>query len=309
MPPDSVTPKGLKAGDILFKHASTSVISRAIKWGQGAHYDKTIRDLQAERHQAAPARKGVSAALDEGRALGDLRDDRRAPSQDGSGAPSKAEATDITHMALALGPDDVVEFDEGGAKAMQLIREQGHGFVRGPMSLPSRMGKTYEVYRCRDKALWSRAADKASLVWDMTHASDSPAAKGIQDKTPLVGSYGVKKVVATGVFNSKGPDVSLDYFEKTVDQWLTTADRKNAGLKVNKQDTNIQFFCSGFVMFCYLWAASEWQENGDIAGLNYALGKKGNVSPVEVYTRIRTAGQTFFSYAGKLVNLPSDSQG
>jgi hypothetical protein len=290
--PRQIGEKGLKAGDILFKHASKGVISQKIKAGQAAHYHNALALLKK-----APGGKPASRAIDEGRDVAGFTDPR-GPLRD---APSVEEATNITHVALALGPDDVIEFDEGGATNWEIVVRYGHGFVRGDMKLPSRIGKTYEVYRCTSEGLWSKAADKASLVWDLTHTD--PAAKGIQDKTPLKASYGLKKMLKTAIVgkhveSAKGPDVSLGYFEKTLDQWTSAADKQNAGRSAN---TNIRFFCSNFVLFVYLWAASEWQaEQGEIFGLDYVLGRKVSVAPVELYLRIKAAGQKFFHYAGTL---------
>jgi hypothetical protein len=290
--PRQIGSGGLKAGDILFKHASKGAVSQKIKAGQAAHYHRALAALSD-----APGGKSTSKAIDEG------RDVAAFPDQSGRlrDAPSVEEATDITHVAVALGPDDVIEFDEGGATKWEIVARSGHGFVRGDMKLPSRTGKTYEVYRCTSETLWKKASDKASLVWDMTHTS--PDAKGIQDKTPLTASYGLKKMLKTAIVgkkleSAKGPDVSLGYFEKTLDDWMSAADRKNAGRSAN---TNIQFFCSNFVVFVYLWAASEWQaEQGEIFGLDYVLGKKASVAPVELYLRISAAGKKFFHYAGTL---------
>jgi hypothetical protein len=108
-------------------------------------------------------------------------------------------------------------------------------------------------------------------------------------KTAIVGKY---------FDRAKGPDVSLGYFEKTLEKWLSNADKKNAGRRAN---ANIQFFCSNFVLYCYLWAADEWQDSvGEIHWLNYMLGRKASVAPVELYVRIRAAGQMFFRYVGTM---------
>ena len=73
-----ISAKELKPGDILFKHASKTLLSAAIKKGQGSHYDKAITATSL-------------AYIPEG---------------------YKEFATGLTHVAMAIGPDDVVEFDE-----------------------------------------------------------------------------------------------------------------------------------------------------------------------------------------------------
>ena len=274
-----VVPGDLKAGDILFKHASTSFVSKRIKAGQGTHYQDTKEQLiDGAKKNDQKAREAGSASNDEEMARANL--------------PTEAEAKDITHVALAGGCDDVLEFDEGGAGLTNILRSRGYGFVRGPMSTPGRLGKTYEVYRCTHEGLWQKAVDKADLVWDITHAD--PTKKATEQ--PRTGSYGVKSVWATARHKDKGPAVNLNFFESTLNKWLVGDKNKNV------DDTNIQFFCSHFVLFCYLWAAAEVQQGGTVRGLDYVLGDKAKVSPAELYTRIKTSGWAFFTYIGTLKN-------
>jgi hypothetical protein len=101
-----ITGTDLRAGDILFKHASKGAISQAIAKGQGPHYTFTS-------------------------------------AQTGHSPMGKAGASDITHVAMAVGPNDVLEFDEGGASKAQIVFKKGHGFVRGPANIGSRVGNRY----------------------------------------------------------------------------------------------------------------------------------------------------------------------
>jgi hypothetical protein len=274
-----VTPGDLKAGDILFKHASKTLVSKLIKAGQGTHY----RDARKELIEGA--KKNDQEAREAGLGSNDEQ-------MVGANMPTEAEAKDITHVALAAGRDDVLEFDEGGAGTMKILQDRGYGFVRGPMSTPSRLGKRYEVYHCTHEGLWQKAVDKADLVWDLTHAD--PTKKATEQ--PRTGSYGVKSVLATGAGKKKGPEVDLDFFESTLNKWLVGDKNKKS------DDTNVQFFCSHFVLFCYLWAAAEVQQGGKIRGLDFVLGDKARVSPAELYTRIKASGWTFFTYLGTLEN-------
>jgi hypothetical protein len=270
-----VIPGDLKAGDILFKHASTSLISKAIKAGQGTHYRDTKAALiDGAKKNDLEARAAGSGSNDEEMVRANM--------------PTEAEAKDITHVALAAGRDDVLEFDEGGAGKVSILVSRGAGFVRGPMTTPSRLGKTYEVLRCTHEGLWQKAVDKADLVWDLTHADPEKA----EAEQPRTGSYGVKSVVATALGKRKGPAVDLNFFESTLNKWLV-GDRNN---------TNVQFFCSQFVLFCYLWAAAEVQQAGTVRGLDFVLGDRARVSPTELYTRIKSSGWAFFTYVGVLKN-------
>jgi hypothetical protein len=265
-------PAGLAGGDILFKHASDGWISQRIRKGQAPHYQE------------------AKQALLEAASKGEVELQRM---------PAEAEATDITHVAVAAGPDDVLEFDEGGASKWEIVAKSGRGFVRGGMNMPSRLGKKYEVYQCTHDGLWQNAIDKAALVWDLTHVTNAGTQQDkVQDKTPLTGSYGLKKMLNTAILRKRGPDVSLKYFETTLDDWLKAADKRNQGDRF--ANTNIQFFCSQFVLFCYLWAAAELQQSEKLGGLDYILGGKASVSPTELYTRIKSAGGGFFRYKGTL---------
>ena len=241
-----ITSRDLHTGDILFKHASKGAISQAIAKGQMSHYQATMKKV--------------------------------GPS------PMGAAATDITHVAIAAGPDDVLEFDEGGASKFQIVFKKGHGFVRGPMTLPSRKGKRYEVFRCLNPALGANAADKAELVWDITHQSK------------ITASYGLKNMLNTAVRHEKGLSASsVEFYESALDAWV-----KSATGGFFSRPSNIKFFCSEFVAFCYMWAAAE-SKLGRIFGSEYLLGTdKVRISPVEMYTRIETAARSTFQFKGTL---------
>ena len=242
-----ITGAQLEAGDILFKHASKGAISQAIAKGQKPHYQFTSA-------QTGPSPMGQAAAVD------------------------------ITHVAMAVGPNDVLEFDEGGASKAQIVFSKGHGFVRGAVTLASRLGNRYEVFKCTTPTLAKSAVDKAELIWDITHQG------------PTTGSYGLKKMLKTALLHQKGPAMSTSSFEGQLDSWLKSTEPGG----FFKKKPNIQFFCSEFVTFCYLWAASESQV-GQLFGVNYVLGvKTARISPVELYTRVETVGKAHFSFRGTL---------
>lgn len=235
-----ITATQLSAGDILFKHASQGFISQAIAKGQKSHYLKTMRQV--------------------------------GPSPDPSGRP-----TDITHVALALGPDRVIEFDEGGASAWQIMSQRGHGLVCGSMLLPSRKGKRYEVFSCLSHELATRAADKGQLIYELS-----------QSGSGLTASYGVQKVLGSALFHKRGPEATLASFEAQLHAWLE-----------HPAQTDIQFFCSEFALFCYLWAFAETHaETRTLFGT-----AELRLSPVELYTRIETYGRERFKFKGTLYTL------
>ena len=243
----------LEPGDVLFKHASQGAVSQRIRKGQISHYNRTLL-------QTGPSPVGRDAAID------------------------------ITHVALAAGPDDVLEFDEGGASKWQIVAKSGYGFVRGGMSLASRRGKRYEVFKCNDRDLAAAALDKAELIWDMTHQGNMTA------------SYGLSSMLQTALFHRHGAaGMGQTDYERRLDSWLRDGSR---AASVFRRKTNLQFYCSEFVSFCYLWAASETKE-GRTLGAEYLFGTdKNRIAPVELYTRIETAGRSHFAFKGTLYTAP-----
>ncbi|MES2185963.1 MAG: hypothetical protein V4505_15535 [Pseudomonadota bacterium] len=242
----------LCVGDILFKKASSSAISKAIAKGQMGHYKATVKKVGTV--------EGITAE----------------------------QAVKITHVAMAAGPDDVLEFDEGGASKSEIVLRRGHGFVRGPMSLASRKGKQYEVYRCLHPELAKAAADKAALIWDLSH----------QVGGKISASYGLANMLKTALFHRKGEAASsAAYFEKALDAWVRSS---TGGFFSSPVD--LQFFCSEFVAFCYMWAAAE-TGIGRMFGAGYLLGtEKYRMSPVEMYMRVVTTGKGSFTLRGPLYN-------
>ena len=245
-----ITAGQLEPGDILFKHASKGAISQSIAKGQMSHYSATV------------------AAV-------------------GSEPTGGAEACDITHVAIAAGPDDVMEFDEGGASKMQIVFGKGHGFVRGDMSLESRRGNRYEVYKCSDSELAAAAVDKAESIADVVGQSRAQA------------SYGLAKMLDTALLHEHGEGWTQARFEEQMDGWIKGA-AKTGLAKLLSKKPNIQFFCSEFVAFCYLWAAADTKQ-GRVLGIEYLLGvDKTRISPVELYTRVDTVGKANFVFKGTL---------
>jgi len=248
-----ITPYQLEAGDILFKHASDSFVSKKIRDGQKSHYDKTV----ASTKMPGPMGRDLSV--------------------------------DISHVAFAVGRNDVMEFDEGGASKKQIVFGRGHGFVRGNMSLSSRAGNRYEVFSCSNQKLRDKAVDKAELIWDITHQGNNVTA-----------SYGLSKMLGTALKHNHGKAASTsNKFEKQLNEWLEIGSRSGLS-KMFTRKKNIKFFCSEFVTFCYLWAASE-TKRGKVLGSEYMLGvDKSRISPVELYTRVETTGKAHFSFKGTL---------
>lgn len=246
-----ITASDLQPGDILFKHSSSGAISQAIARGQASH------------HQALLKKTGPSPM-------------------------GEQQATDITHVALAIGRDDVMEFDEGGANKAALMFLSGRGCVRGGMTLPSRRSKRYEVFSCTFDDLGQVAADKAALLWDVTR----------QSRGKVSASYGVRKVLSTAVRHNHGNALSREYFEQQLQNWVEVG--SSTGWRSMFKSIDVQFFCSEFAAYCYLWAAAE-SGAGHVLGPNYLLGTAhARMAPVELYTRVETAGRRFFRFKGTL---------
>ncbi len=234
--------KQLKAGDILFKHADKSAISQQIAKGQSPHYDHALWAVNVVPFGG------------------------------------KDFATGLTHVAMAVGPDDVMEFDEGGASLFQIIFQKGYGFVRGGMKLDSRKGFRYEVYRSNNEELGPAAGDKAELLWDTVQQSGGSA------------SYSVGKMLGTALLHWKGKKYkTVEDFEEQFDAWVKEG-----------SDMNIRFFCSHFVTFCYHWAAKDIGHTG-VFGFDYTIGaNKVKISPAELYVRVDQMGLSHFQHKGTL---------
>ena len=254
-----ITGKQLQAGDILFKRADESWVSQKIRRAQKGIHDKLIQST-------------------------------------GPHPMGGTYATGVTHVAMAAGSDDVLEFDEGGEGTAKLVFLRGYGFVRGGMAIPSRKGYAYDVIRCTAPALAAAAVDKAELVWDLTHQGGAVKA-----------SYGIGKLVRQALaakvgVSDKGPSMTLNAFEAKLDEWLRNGMAAKSSLF--KRKPNLKFICSEFVTYCYLWASSDIKYGGklqDIFGVDYLLGTdKARLSPVELYTRLETVGKSTFQFRGTL---------
>lgn len=236
-----ITASSLRAGDVLFKQAENKLIPKIIKLQQKS----LLRRVGGHTNKNA-SRFGVSR----------------------------------THVAMAAGPNDVLEFDEGG-KGAKIVFRSGHGFVRGDMAAGARAGNAYDVYECVDRSLAAKASDKAKMVWDITKTRGSRAK----------GQYGFSKLVQQAVagaygIDNRGPHLSANKFEAKLNTWLKKASRGG----------KVKFFCSEFVTYAYLWAASD---SGSFAKLNEFLGTdQAKISPVELYHRVDICG--YFRFKGVL---------
>lgn len=198
------------------------------------------------------------------------------------------QACDITHVALAVGANDVMEFDEGSASKAALLFRSGHGCVRGNMSLPSRRARRYEVFSCTAGTLGREAADKAELLWDVVRQSGGR----------VKASYGVRKVLNSALRHKRGNALNRDYFQQELQRWVEAG--SNTGFSSLWTSINLQFFCSEFAAYCYLWAASE-RGSGHPMGPDFSLGiDQVGIAPVELYTRVDTVGRSHFSFKGTL---------
>lgn len=243
-----ITARDLRPGDLLFKHASAAAISKLIRIKQGKMFDKISRAIG-----------GVTSV-------------------------TRSDASDITHMAVAVGPDDVVEFDEGGAGA-KIFFSSGYGFIRGDMTPPSRKGNRYEVFRCLDDGLAATAADKALMVYDLAFSRTGGGPRGFA-------SYGVGKLAKFGLTGKGGGGTrNLQDFEREYAGWVEEAAR---GKK-----PKVKFICSEFAAYCYCWALLEHSRNYE--GVPWLMGiEKAITSPVEYYTRINELGQGLFAFRGTM---------
>jgi hypothetical protein len=199
------------------------------------------------------------------------------------------DVANFTHVALAVGPDDVMEFDEGGLGIK--ILKRGEGFVRGNMTMQSRRNVKYDVMRCTIPELQGLVKEKAEMLWDLS-----------QSDSPIRGNYSLRKLAIQGVKAARGRSFNLPAFEAKLNRWLQ-ADAEGGRILAKKPTMN--FFCSEFATFVYMWASC-YLRGGSVYrvfGLDFLLGiDKYRLSPVELYTRIETVGAGSFQFKGNLYN-------
>ncbi len=186
------------------------------------------------------------------------------------------DPTQFSHAALALGPSELMEYDEGSGGLFG-IAFRGEGMVHhGAAALAARgVPADYVVFRCADDELARRAWKKALTIRTYTET-------GSQSKRS---SYGLAKALGSALFRSRGPSIN--------DQTIRSQLAKIKGETNHWLETNrANFFCSHFVTFVYLWAANDMTKLRRLGSVGYVFGiEQAQLTPAELCVRMLADGK------------------
>ena len=192
------------------------------------------------------------------------------------------DPTQFCHAALAMGPNELMEFDEAGSNPISgllSIAFAGAGMVHSQAAALAARPEPmeYVVFRCTNAELARRAWKKALTIRTYTET-------GSQAKRP---SYGLSKALGSALFKNRGASVSdanlrheLAKIKGEANHWFET-NRAN-------------FFCSHFVTFVYLWAANDMTKTGSLGSVGYVFGiEQPQLTPAELCVRMVANGGNF----------------
>lgn len=191
------------------------------------------------------------------------------------------DPTKFSHAALAMGPNEIMEFDEGSG-IWDIMKFKGAGVV-GDVSAndPTRKGNKYLVVRCRNRELARRTWKKALTIksfWE----------------TEKRASYGIRKLLNSALFHKRGQTIS----DKKIRRELAKMKgEQNSWFRTNRAN----FFCSHFVTYVYLWAAHDMGKfEGGMGTVKWVLGvEKARISPAELAARLISTGSSNFEIVGE----------
>lgn len=188
------------------------------------------------------------------------------------------DPTQMSHVALAYGNNEILEYDEGSG-IFEIMKFKGEGCVKMAAAAPERQGNKYLVMRCNNAELARRVSRKMTSVYSYWETSKTS-------------SYGIRKLVASGVFNKRGSSINDD---KIREVFAKIKGEQDSWLKTNRMN----FFCSHFAVFVYLWAANDMAKTGSgSSDLNWVFGvDQARISPGELTARLLQSSH--FSIVGE----------
>ncbi|MET4693209.1 hypothetical protein [Endozoicomonas lisbonensis] len=143
----------------------------------------------------------------------------------------------ITHVAFSMGQDGLFEYDETRG-IFEIMRFRGAGVAYTPdPSFKTHGGKEYLVVRCVNKKLSEKAYRKALTIHSCWATSRST-------------SYGIRKAINSFIFQKRGPSITNERLKRLESRLINETESL---IKTNR----VNFFCSEFVAFIYIWAAIE----------------------------------------------------
>lgn len=190
------------------------------------------------------------------------------------------DPSQFSHAALALGPSEIMEFDEGSG-IIDIMSFKGAGMVHTKqVSSLSHGGNEYVVFRPRNRELARRSWTKAISIKSFSEASKTT-------------SYGIRKLLNSALFHKRGERITD---KKIRNEMAKMKGERNSWLKTNRAN----FFCSHFVTFVYLWAANDMSKFEGGESINWVLGiDRSRISPAELAGRLLLKG-TNFEVVGEL---------
>ncbi|MEE2731170.1 MAG: hypothetical protein VYA55_10135 [Pseudomonadota bacterium] len=191
------------------------------------------------------------------------------------------DPSQFSHAALAMGPNEIMEFDEGSG-VWDIMKFKGSGVV-GDLSAndPSRKGNKYLVVRCTNRELARRTWRKALTIkscWD----------------TGKTASYGIRKLLNSALFHKRGETINDT---KIRNELAKLKGEQNSWFRTNRAN----FFCSHFVTYVYLWAANDMAKmDSTLGGVEWVMGvNSARISPAELAGRLISNGRSNFEVVGE----------
>jgi hypothetical protein len=192
------------------------------------------------------------------------------------------DPTQFCHAALAMGPSELMEFDEAGSNPVSGLLSvvfAGAGMVHSQAAALAARPEPmeYVVFRCANAELARRAWKKALTIRTYTET-------GSQATRP---SYGLGKALGSALFKNRGATVSDEHLRREL---AKIKGESNRWFETNRAN----FFCSHFVTFVYLWAANDMTKTGSLGSVGFALGiEQAQLTPAELCVRMLANGGNF----------------
>lgn len=192
------------------------------------------------------------------------------------------DPTQFSHAALAMGPNEIMEYDEGSG-IWDIMTFNGAGVVTDvPANDPSRKGIKYLVIRPHNRELARRTWKKAISIKSFWQTERST-------------SYGIRKLLNSAIFHKRGETINDDKIRR---EMAKMKGEQNSWWRTNRAN----FFCSQFVTFVYLWAAHDMGKiDSSLGSISWLLGvDQARISPAELAARLVSTGRSNFDIVGEL---------
>lgn len=191
------------------------------------------------------------------------------------------DPTKFSHAALAMGPNEIMEFDEGSG-VWDIMQFKGAGMVADVSANdPARRGIKYLVVRCRNRELARRTWKKALTIKSFWATEKSS-------------SYGIRKLINSALFHKRGQTINDEKIRRELSK---IKGEQSSWWRTNRAN----FFCSQFVTYVYLWAAHDMGKlYKGLDNIKWVLGvNSARISPAELAARLLSNGSSNFEIVGE----------